>query len=601
MSVVRDTVRDLAASLWEPPHAQSQFKQLSMVEQHNQLALFARLLFNIASQHSVSHEQLDTHYLTLLLRAAWPILVAPPVFTRWTFDYVVHSARRALALRLRLAVSPSPSPAATAKGAAAATPAPSDATASPGNKDNATHWLSLPLSLATLLAMYVVVLGDIDAASRVYLSVACLLAAAVVSMWHDANVPKPINASASNNKSADDSAGGVEATVACLFADARARAKSKHVTPASCPIGCEALVEKLSVTDIENSNGKSNILLFGPPGTGKTELGRYVAGLGVLFVEVTCADVYSRWAGDGARIVRELFRQARLADEPVVLFLDEVHPLVRGRADGGGDTILSEFLTQTDGPTANNKGVVIIATTNVPREIDPAARRRFARQVLVDAPNESACAALLKKLLRDFDHLLSDRDVLDCAAVAARRQLTGSVLKKCVEDLADSPSADSHVHCLPWFDRKNGEWNPINVGICHCRCSVGAQCRSGGVSSAEQARVASDYINRYERARSLLRRANGAVLLRSSASAMARQGLGAAVPPGRFVGGAGQPQCQAAASECAGSLRRRTLTDDQRNSMPLPPITAQSLLSALRAALPTASSDAMADLRRFPN
>ncbi|MDP9798153.1 transitional endoplasmic reticulum ATPase [Catenuloplanes nepalensis] len=143
------------------------------------------------------------------------------------------------------------------------------------------------------------------------------------------------------------------------------------------------------------------VLLYGPPGCGKTYLVKAVAGSGKANVlSVKGAELLSKWVGESERAVRELFRRAREA-APTLVFLDEVDALapVRGQASDGGttDRVVAALLTELDG-VESLRNVVVIGATNRPDLIDPALLRpgRLERVVYVPPPDAEARTAILR-------------------------------------------------------------------------------------------------------------------------------------------------------------------------------------------------------------
>jgi transitional endoplasmic reticulum ATPase len=143
------------------------------------------------------------------------------------------------------------------------------------------------------------------------------------------------------------------------------------------------------------------VLLYGPPGCGKTYLVKALAGSGQANVlSVKGAEVLSKWVGESERAVRELFRRAREA-APTLIFLDEIDALapIRGQATDGGttDRVVAALLTELDG-VEELRNVVVIGATNRPDLVDPALLRpgRLERLVYVPPPDAEARAAILK-------------------------------------------------------------------------------------------------------------------------------------------------------------------------------------------------------------
>ncbi|OLB67421.1 MAG: ATPase [Actinobacteria bacterium 13_2_20CM_2_72_6] len=162
------------------------------------------------------------------------------------------------------------------------------------------------------------------------------------------------------------------------------------------------------------------VLLYGPPGCGKTYLVRAIAGTGKANVlSVKGAELLSKWVGESERAVRELFRRAREA-APTLVFLDEVDALapIRGQASDGGttDRVVAALLTELDG-VESLRNVVVIGATNRPDLVDPALLRpgRLERLVYVPPPDGEARAAILRAAARSVP-LAQD---VDLAALAS--------------------------------------------------------------------------------------------------------------------------------------------------------------------------------------
>jgi transitional endoplasmic reticulum ATPase len=143
------------------------------------------------------------------------------------------------------------------------------------------------------------------------------------------------------------------------------------------------------------------LLLYGPPGCGKTFLVKAIAGSGECNVlSVKGAELLSKWVGESERAVRELFRRAREA-APTLVFLDEVDALapVRGQSTDGGttDRVVAALLTELDG-VESLRDVVVIGATNRPDLVDPALLRpgRLERLVFVPPPDAAARAEILR-------------------------------------------------------------------------------------------------------------------------------------------------------------------------------------------------------------
>lgn len=151
----------------------------------------------------------------------------------------------------------------------------------------------------------------------------------------------------------------------------------------------------------------SGILLFGPPGTGKTMLAKAVAAQsGANFLAVSSASIMDLYVGEGEKNVRALFSLARRLS-PCVIFIDEVDAILDSRQGHlnrvSRTEVINEFMSEWDGllSSHNNEGVTIMAATNRPFALDDAVLRRLPRRILIDLPDEQARRGILQLLLKD--------------------------------------------------------------------------------------------------------------------------------------------------------------------------------------------------------
>ncbi|MFI6877595.1 ATP-binding protein [Streptomyces sp. NPDC050400] len=171
-----------------------------------------------------------------------------------------------------------------------------------------------------------------------------------------------------------------------------------------------AFLAPLRNPELRRLYGKSlrgGLLLYGPPGCGKTFVARAVAGeLGASFLSVSVDDVLDMWMGNSERNMHEVFETAR-RKAPCVVFLDELDALggKRSRTQSSGmRNTVNQLLTELDGvDAAANEGVFVLAATNVPWDVDLALRRpgRFDRTLLVLPPDAPARDAILRYHLRE--------------------------------------------------------------------------------------------------------------------------------------------------------------------------------------------------------
>lgn len=153
-------------------------------------------------------------------------------------------------------------------------------------------------------------------------------------------------------------------------------------------------------------DGGGGVLMYGPPGCGKTYVARATAGeLSARFVSVSIHEIVDKYWGESEKFIHALFEDAR-RHSPTVLFFDEFDAL--GASRGRGDssfwrTLVDQLLQEMDGVGARNREVLVFAATNMPWNVDPAFRRpgRFDRVLLVTPPDEAARRELLTRFLRD--------------------------------------------------------------------------------------------------------------------------------------------------------------------------------------------------------
>nr|TKW28196.1 hypothetical protein SEVIR_3G322800v2 [Setaria viridis] len=183
------------------------------------------------------------------------------------------------------------------------------------------------------------------------------------------------------------------------------------------------------------------LLLFGPPGTGKTMIGKAIAGEAkATFFYISASSLTSKWIGEGEKLVRALFGVASCR-QPAVIFVDEIDSLLSQRkSDGEHESsrrLKTQFLIEMEGFNSGNEQILLIGATNRPQELDEAARRRLTKRLYIPLPSEARAWIIRNLLEKDGLFMLSEEET--SAICKLTEGYSGSDMKNLVKDASMGP------------------------------------------------------------------------------------------------------------------------------------------------------------------
>ncbi len=221
------------------------------------------------------------------------------------------------------------------------------------------------------------------------------------------------------------------------------------------------IIQPLKHPEMYKAYGKKlggGILLYGPPGCGKTYLAKATAGqVNARFISVSLNDILDMWIGNSEKNLHEIFELARRST-PCVLFFDEIDALGASRSDmkqSSGRHLINQFLQELDGIDGDNEGVLILGATNTPWHLDSAFRRpgRFDRIIFVPPPDDEAREKILKLKVRDkptedidFKSLAKKTEAYSGADIEAIIDISiEEILEQAIKDGVPKPISTKHL------------------------------------------------------------------------------------------------------------------------------------------------------------
>ncbi|KAJ6298775.1 hypothetical protein OIU76_019851 [Salix suchowensis] len=208
------------------------------------------------------------------------------------------------------------------------------------------------------------------------------------------------------------------------------------------------------------------LLLFGPPGTGKTMIGKAIAGEAkATFFYISASSLTSKWIGEGEKLVRALFGVASCR-QPAVIFVDEIDSLLSQRKSEGehesSRRLKTQFLIEMEGFDSGSEQILLIGATNRPQELDEAARRRLTKRLYIPLPSSEARAWIIHNLLEKDGLFKLSKDEIDTVC-SWTEGYSGSDMKNLVKDASMGPLREALKQGIEITKLKKEDMRPVTL------------------------------------------------------------------------------------------------------------------------------------------
>lgn len=196
------------------------------------------------------------------------------------------------------------------------------------------------------------------------------------------------------------------------------------------------------------------ILLYGPPGNGKTMVAKAVAtSCKSTFFNISASSLMSKWVGESEKLMRHLFGLAAIYS-PSIIFIDELDSMLTARSSEENEAarrVKTEFLVQLDGVGSSKGRILVMGATNRPFDLDEAALRRMTKRIYIGLPDLDARQELIKLMISAVDNSMSLADLLTIAQKTDG--YSSADLSAVVKDAAMQPLRDVNPNNIMSMDK----------------------------------------------------------------------------------------------------------------------------------------------------